>query len=74
MYEQPDLTGMPAPFPGVQSLSTGGEFLSDEDRKTLRDKERLFPEVFTRKLDPSPLTGSTPGRVERKKWVTRRSN
>jgi len=61
-------------FPGSYSAEARGAFRSDEVRATIRDRERLFPEVFVRKLEPSPVTGSTPGRVERKKWVTRRAN
>jgi len=48
-------------------------FFSDADRKLLRDKEKLFPELAGKKLDPSPLTGSTPGLLDRKKWVSRRA-
>jgi hypothetical protein len=59
--------------PVVTLLQTDG-YLSDADRKLMRDKEKLFPELAgNKKLDPSPLTGSTPGLLDRKKWVSRRA-
>jgi len=58
--------------PAVLMTQSDG-FFSDADRKLLRDKEKLFPELAGKKLDPSPLTGSTPGLLDRKKWVSRRA-